>query len=92
MTKKYQIKMVKNVNSNETRVNKCDFHDDMKETVQDHEIRIRGLEITGSARDEKIDGLCDKISDLITAIKWLIGAGSTALGGFFIWYIQSLPR
>ena len=70
----------------------CDFHEDMKETVQDHEVRIRGLEVTGASRDEKIDGLCEKISELIRAIKWLIAAGSTALGGFFIWYIQSLPR
>lgn len=70
----------------------CEFHEDMKEAVQDHEIRIRGLEVTGASRDEKIDGLCEKISDLISAIKWLIACGSTTLVGFFIWYIQSLPR
>lgn len=68
----------------------CGFHKDLKKVSDNHEDRIRELEIKESARDEKIDGLCEKINDLVKSIKWLIAAGATSLGSFFIWYIQSL--
>ena len=70
----------------------CAFHEDMKMTVQDHETRIRSLEISGGTLGGKVDGLCEKIDDLVTVIKWLIVCGTTSLGGFFLWYIQSIPR
>ena len=31
----------------------CDFHGEVKEVINNHEVRIRDLEIDGATRDEK---------------------------------------
>lgn len=70
----------------------CGFHEDIKEQIQEHEERIRMLEITNTRLAERIDNLCKEISSLTSWIKGLVIAFLTTLSGFFIWYIQSLPR
>ena len=70
----------------------CDFHEDMKETVQDHELRIRTLEQNSIRLAERIDNLCQNLDATTNWIKVLVGVIISSMAGFFIWYIQSLPR
>ena len=70
----------------------CVQHGDIKQAVQEHEERIRMLEITSTRLAERIESLCKEIASLTAWIKGLVIAFLTAMGGFFIWYIQSLPR
>ena len=70
----------------------CDFHEDMKETVQDHEVRIRTLEQNSIRLAERIDSLCQNLNSTTNWIKALIGVIISSMVGFFIWYVQSLPR
>lgn len=70
----------------------CDFHEDMKETVQDHELRIRTLEQNSIRLAERIDNLCQNLDATTNWIKVLVGVIISSMVGFFIWYIQSLPR
>lgn len=74
--------------------------------LNDHAQRIRTLEIRDAAQNEKIEMLCDKLDNLSNKIDdWMDFAkeafwkclgicGSIFLVflGFFIWYIQNLPR
>ena len=69
----------------------CDFHGEVKEVINNHEVRIRDLEIDGATRDEKDASLVVKIEDLIIAIKWLIAGGASALGSLY-WYVLTIPR
>ena len=63
-----------------------------KETLQDHEQRLRKLE-DGSIRiSERMESVCEKIESLTTWIKWLIITLCSVFLGFFVWYVQSLPR
>jgi hypothetical protein len=78
---------------------KCVFHDDIKETVKDHEIRIADLEKKNVSLQEQIGSLCKKLDMLIdnikTATNVMLSVGCifiAALAGFVFWYIQSLPR
>jgi len=71
---------------------RCDFHDDFKETIQDHESRIRELEIKSAKVLEKMDAVCRDLQSVTAWIKTLMGFWLTSMVGFFIWYIQSLPR
>ena len=78
----------------------------IEKRLNDHGERIRMLEIGNASQNEKIDALCKAISDLATRIDDLmsflegclwkvlgIGGGvAMVFLGFFIWYIQSLPR
>jgi len=70
----------------------CDYHEDMKETVQDHELRIRTLEQNSIRLAERIDNLCQNLDATTNWIKVLVGVIISSMAGFFIWYIQSLPR
>ena len=70
----------------------CDYHEDMKETVQDHELRIRTLEQNSIRLAERIDSLCQNLNTTTNWIKVLVGVILSSMVGFFIWYIQSLPR
>ena len=65
------------INRNETRLN-------------DHSGRIKTLENYQSSSEVKIENLCDQIKQLVKAIYWLIGMVILGLGGFFMWYVQSL--
>ncbi|MDD4780329.1 MAG: hypothetical protein PHT02_06975 [Tissierellia bacterium] len=74
----------------------CDFHEDMKETVHDHEKRIEFLEKKDAGNDVRIENLCKQLENLTGWVKALVISLVTSLltcgGGFIIWYIQSLPR
>ncbi len=63
-----------------------------KETLQDHETRIRRLEENSIRLGERLERLCRELSSLANWIKTLVTLGATSLVGFLIWYIQSLPR
>jgi len=70
--------------------NPCVFHERTEETIQDHEERIRQLEVKEATLFERIDKLCQKMDDLMSWFKVaIIGAVGTG-AGFFIWYVQNL--
>lgn len=78
---------------------KCVFHDDIKESLKDHEVRIFDLEKKDVSLQEQISSLCKKLDMLIenikTATNVILSVGGifiAALAGFVFWYIQSLPR
>jgi len=56
----------------------CVFHEDIKETVQNHEVRIQHLEVSEAGHEADMKSLCNRLDDLITMIKWSIG---TTIGG-----------
>ncbi|MBO8161345.1 MAG: hemolysin XhlA family protein [Thermosipho sp. (in: Bacteria)] len=60
--------------------------------LDDHEIRIRKLEINDAEMGQKIQNLIDKIDNLTGWLKALVLLGISTLVGFFIWYIQNLGR
>jgi hypothetical protein len=63
---------------------------EIKEQLQDHEVRIRNLEVDSSVLIEKLGNLCDRLNGLISWIKAFTVIGAGAITGFFFWYIQSL--
>lgn len=65
---------------------------DYKETLQDHEKRLRHLEENSIRLGERLENLCKELSGLTLWVKTLVGLMLTSLVGFFIWYIQTLPR
>lgn len=68
----------------------CEFHEDFKLQLRDHELRIIELEKSDEKFTLKFQYLCEKIDALIG---WLKAIFLTLLGGglgFFIWYIQHL--
>jgi hypothetical protein len=65
---------------------------DCKETLHDHEQRLRRLEENSIRLGERLESLCKEISSLTVWMKTLVGLMLTSLVGFFIWYVQSLPR
>jgi hypothetical protein len=80
-------------------VEKCVFHDDMKESLKNHEVRICDLEKKDASLQEQISSLCKKLEILIdnikTATNVMVSIGGifvASLVGFVFWYIQSLPR
>jgi hypothetical protein len=62
----------------------------------EHEGKLDTLSKSDATNTQSIKELCGKISELVTTIRWLIGLliGPVIVAaiGFFIWYIQSLPR
>lgn len=82
------------------------FEERTEERLEDHEIRLRQVEINECGYNERINSLCDKLEEFTKIIdRWMIFAQAlfwkvlAAAGGlitisaaFFIWYIQSLPR
>lgn len=56
----------------------CVFHDDIKETVQNHEVRIQHLEVVEAEFGADMKAICNRLDDLITVIKFSIG---TFIGG-----------
>ena len=67
-------------------------HDIYRDTMQDHETRLRRLEESNIRLGERIESLCKELSSLTTWVKTLVAAMFTSLVGFFIWYVQNLPR
>lgn len=69
-----------------------DFEERTEKRLNDHAGRIRYLETNDARQTVIIEELCKKMDSLINWIKALLMAWGTGMGGFFIWYIQSLPR
>ena len=67
-------------------------HDIYREALQDHEARLRRLEENSIRLGERLESLCKELSGLTLWVKTLVGLMLTSLVGFFIWYVQSLPR
>jgi len=63
-----------------------------KETLQDHEKRLRRLEESSIRLAERMEVVCKKLESTTSWIKTLVVAIVLQLVGFFFWYIQSLPR
>jgi len=68
------------------------LNDTYRETLQDHEQRLRRLEENSIRLSERLENLCKELSGLTLWMKTLVGLMLTSLVGFFVWYIQSLPR
>jgi hypothetical protein len=66
--------------------------DDVKEKLEDHEERIRSLEINGSVLAEQLKNVCNELHSLVSWIKAFVLVFVTAGIGFFFWYIQQLSQ
>ncbi len=60
--------------------------------LNDHAERLRVLETSDARQSVMIEQLCEKLDNLISWMKALLVVWVTGMGGFLIWYIQSLPR
>lgn len=69
-----------------------DFEDRTERRLNDHSERLRALETSDVRQTVLIEELVKKMDSLISWIKALLIAWATGMGGFIIWYIQSLPR
>lgn len=69
-----------------------DFEEVAERRFNEHAERLRTLETSDARNGVIITELCKKMDSLINWIKALIIAWITGMGGFLIWYIQSLPR
>ena len=70
----------------------CEQHKDMRESIRDHERRIGSLEKSDAEFAVRLENLCDKLDSLTGWIKALVVAIIGTGVGFFVWYVQSLPR
>ena len=70
----------------------CPAHEELRDHLRDHEKRIIALEKANAEFAIRLQNLIEKIDSLTGWIKALVIAIITAGGGFFVWYIQSLPR
>jgi hypothetical protein len=69
-----------------------DFEEWAEMRLNDHAERLRILETNDAKQGVMIEQLCEKLDSLISWMKALLIAWATGMGGFLIWYIQSLPR
>lgn len=69
-----------------------DFEERTEKRLNDHSERLRTLETNDAKRGVLIEQLCEKLDTLISWMKALFIASCTGMGGFLLWYIQSLPR
>lgn len=75
---------------NEKIANCTDDVQELKIDRDDHEVRIRGLELSNSSILVEIKHLIESVNGLVSMLKWGFGIGLTTLLGFFVWYIQKL--
>jgi len=68
------------------------FEEVTERRLNDHAERLRVLETSDARQSVMIEQLCEKLDNLISWMKALLIAWITSMGGFLIWYIQSLPR
>lgn len=68
------------------------FEERTEHRLNDHSERLRALETSDARQTVLIEELVKKMDSLISWIKALLVAWVTGVGGFIIWYIQSLPR
>mgnify|MGYP000844868169 FL=1 len=73
-------------------MNTCAAHEEIRETLRDHEKRIVALEKSDAEFAIKLENLLEKIENLTGWIKALVVSIVGTGVGFIIWYIQSLPR
>lgn len=71
---------------------KLNFEEVTERRLNDHSERLRVLETNDARQGVMIEQLCLKLDSLISWMKALLLAWVTGVGGFLIWYIQSLPR
>lgn len=69
-----------------------DFEERTEKRLNDHSERLRMLERSDTRQGVVINQLCKKLDNLINWMKALLIAWITGMGGFFIWYVQSLTR
>ena len=69
-----------------------DFEERCERRLNDHAERLRVLETSDARQSVMIEQLCEKLDNLISWMKALLVVWVTGMGGFLIWYIQSLPR
>ena len=69
---------------------RCDFHEDQKEELKDHERRLGILERNSAEFTVRIQNLCEKLDAMVGWLKAVFLLGATTLVGFVIWYIQHL--
>jgi hypothetical protein len=69
-----------------------DFEERTEKRLNDHSERLRALETSNAKQEIMIEQLCLKLDSLVSWMKALLIAWVTGMGGFIIWYIQSLPR
>jgi cytoskeletal protein RodZ len=69
-----------------------DFEERCERRLNDHAERLRVLETSDARQSVMIEQLCEKLDNLISWMKALLVVWVTGMGGFVIWYIQSLPR
>ena len=70
----------------------CNLHEEIRESMRDHERRIALLEKSDAEFAVRLENLCKKLDELTGWIKALVIAIVTTGVGFFVWYVQSLPR
>lgn len=68
----------------------CDRHQEVIDRLDNHENRIKDLEISDAKMGEKLDNLIKQLENLAAWIKALVILGGTSLVGFFFWYIQNI--
>lgn len=69
-----------------------EFEERVELRLNDHAERLRILETNDAKQGVMIEQLCLKLDSLISWMKALLITWVTGMGGFIIWYIQSLPR
>jgi cytoskeletal protein RodZ len=69
-----------------------DERERIEHQLNDHADRLRALETSDARQSVMIEQLCSKLDSLISWMKALLLAWATGMGGFLIWYVQSLPR
>ncbi|MBC2580010.1 hemolysin XhlA family protein [Clostridium sp. DJ247] len=63
-------------------------NEDIKEKIEDHEQRVRKLELGQSEFKIEIKNLCESLKTLTSTMKWFMGIWVTSLLGFFFYAIQ----
>ena len=69
-----------------------DFEERTEKRLNNHSDRLRVLETSNAKQEIMIEQLCLKLDSLVSWMKALLITWVTGMGGFLIWYIQSLPR
>lgn len=75
----------------------CERHEEIIELIDDHEDRIKYLELADTETKTELRNLIKQMEKLVETIEkfmgntWRVLVGVATFGiGFFIWYIQSL--
>ena len=68
-------------------------HNRIDARLKEHDDKLEALTKSNERHSEAIQNLCDKIENLVTTIKWLIGLVIvpilTGIFGFFFYALQS---